>query len=376
MKNGMKKILVINNGTAGLFGFRREVLESLCKQFLVIVLAKDTGNLGDLKSMGCKYIASDIEYHGTNLLKEIALISFYKKIISRVKPDVVLTYTIKPNIYGGIACSKMRIPYIANITGLGTAVENEGIMQKITVPLYRLGLRKAQKVFFQNAHNLEFMRKRKMISGAYELLPGSGVNLDRFQLLEYPKRDTIDFTFISRVMKEKGIDQYLDAARAICKKYPNAVFHVYGKCDEQYKDVLSRLDAEGVIRYHGYTADVIAVHKESACTIHPSYYPEGMSNVLLESAASGRPVITTDRAGCREAVDDNVSGYIISQKDSQALIQAIEQFLTLSWEERKRMGLAGRVKVEREFNRKIVVDTYVDTINIILNLPSSTGYIT
>lgn len=358
----MKKVLVINNGTAGLFGFRREVLEELCKNYAVTVLAKDTGNKNDLEKMGCTVILAELEYHGTNPFKELSLIRFYKRAIKEMRPDIVLTYTIKPNIYAGISCASLNVPYVANITGLGTAVEKNSLIQKITIPLYRYGLRKAKKVFFQNNENLTFMRKHNIVSDNYELLPGSGVNLERYKLMDYPIGEKVEFTFISRVMKEKGIDQYLEAAEAIRSRYPNTIFHVYGKCDSQYEPILKQMTENGTIIYHGYTTDVIGVHANSSCTVHPSYYPEGMSNVLLESAACGRPVITTDRAGCREIVDDGVNGYMVKQRDSRDLIEKIEKFLSLSWEERRQMGLRGRAKVEKEFSRQIVVRKYLEEI--------------
>ena len=358
----MKKILVLSNGSGGLFGFRRELMEELCAKYEVIALAKPTGNVNALEKMGCRLIPVDMEYHGTNPIKELKLVSYYKKMLRELQPDVVLTYTIKPNIYGGMACAALGIPYIENITGLGTAVENGGLLQKITVPMYGRGLRKARLVFFQNRENLEFMQKRRMLSGPFDLLPGSGVNLDRFPLLEYPKEETVHFTFISRIMQEKGIDQYIDAARAITKKYPNTCFHVYGSCEGGYKERLEALEREGVLQYHGYTKDVLGVHRNSSCTVHPSFYPEGMSNVLLESAACGRPVITTDRPGCKETLDDGVTGFVVKQRSSEDLIEKIEKFLSLSWEARREMGLAGRAKMEREFDRNVVVKKYLNLI--------------
>lgn len=356
----MQNILIINNGTSGLFGFRRELLETLCKEHKVTVIAKDTGSVDKLLNLGCKYIPVEMDYHGANPIKEYGLLRFYRCQIKQLKPDIVLTYTIKPNTYGGMACASMGVPYIANITGLGTAVEYGGLMQKITIPLYRFGLRKAQKVFFQNKENMEFMKKHRMVSDNYDLLPGSGVNLERFPLLDYPDSQSVDFVFISRIMKEKGIYQYVDAAKTIREKYPFTRFHVYGSADSQNESAMKELHDAGVIVYHGYTTNVGAVHSMSSCTIHPTYYPEGMSNVLLESCASGRPIITTDRAGCREIVDDGVNGFVVKQKDSQDLIEKIEKFLSLSWEERRAMGLAGRAKVEREFDRNIVIEKYLN----------------
>ncbi|EGC04381.1 glycosyltransferase family 4 protein [Ruminococcus albus] len=357
-----KTILIISNVTNGLYMFRRELLERLVKMYNVEILAGDTGRVDVLETMGCHVTITEIERHGTNPIKELQLIRYYKKKIKEIKPKVVLTYTVKPNIYGGMACACLGVPYVANITGLGTAIEQPGKLQKPLLFLLKRGFRKAQKVFFQNSENMNFLLKHRVISGAYELIPGSGVNLERFPLLDYPQSDTLDFVFISRIMKEKGIDQYIDAAKVIRQKYPNTRFHICGDAGTAYKELLEQMQKDGIVIYHGKISDVPKMHKVSACTIHPTYYPEGMSNVLLESCACGRPIITTDRPGCREIVDDGINGFIVKQQDSQDLIEKIEKFISLSWDERKQMGLAGRAKVEHEFDRRIVVNKYLEEI--------------
>lgn len=354
------RVMIIANSDAGLYNFRRELLLELLRSHEVVVSVPEGNRTSYFREIGCKLIPTCFDRHGTNPVRELQLLSEYKKKLKEVKPDIVFTYTIKPNVYGGMACASLGIPYVVNITGLGTAVENGGIMQKATLILYRLGLRKAQKVFFQNTENQTYMLKKGVVKGAYDLLPGSGVSLERFQLLEYPKAETIDFFFISRVMREKGIEQYLEAAQYIRKKHPNTRFHVCGDCEQAYDEQLGELHKQGVIIYHGRVNDIPGMHRISCCTIHPTYYPEGMSNVLLESCASGRPIITTDRAGCREIVDDGVNGYVVKQKDSQDLIEKIEKFLSLTWEERRNMGLAGRAKVEQQFDRKIVIQKYLE----------------
>jgi len=356
-----EKILIVSNVTAGLASFRSELIETLSKNYDVIVLASDNGRKDKLEACGAKVFPVEMERHGTNPLKEMKLVSYYKKQMREINPRIVLTYTIKPNIYAGMAAASLDIPYVANVTGLGPAIENGGLLQKITVPLYRYGLRKAQKVFFQNTSNRDFMVERKMVKN-YDLLPGSGVNLDKFTVQPYPQGDTVDFVFISRVVKEKGIDQYLDAAKTIRAKYPEAKFHICGDCEGEYEAVLQELNNNGTIIYHGRIDDIVGMHRQCSCTVHPSFYPEGMSNVLLESCACGRPIITTDRPGCKEIVDDGVNGFVVKQRDSQDLIDKIEKFLTLSWEERKAMGLAGRTKVEREFDRNIVIKKYLEEI--------------
>ena len=169
----------------------------------------------------------------------------------------------------------------------------------------------------------------------------------------------MEFVFISRIMKEKGIDQYLEAAKVIRKKYPQTRFHICGACEPEYDGELQKLIGDKTVIYHGLVKDVAAIHKVTHCTVHPTYYPEGMSNVLLEACASGRPIITTDRAGCREIIDDGVNGFVVKQKDSGDLIDKLEKFINLSYEQKKSMGLAARAKVEKEFDRKIVVRKYL-----------------
>ena len=359
-----KKVLFLVNHDVVIYNFRRELVERLLSDGYQVIISSPYGErIDDLVKMGCKYIDAKIERHGTNPLNELKLLNYYTKIMRDIKPDVVLTYTIKPNIYGGIAAKKYGIPYIANITGLGTAVEKKSIMQKITIVLYKFAFSNIQRVFFQNTENMKFFKDNNIVVDRHKLIPGSGVNLEHFQVLEYPQESTTEFVFISRIMKEKGIDQFIEAAKHITIKYPNAKFHVCGFCEEKYEDILRNLQIDGVLTYHGMVRDVREILKKTHCTIHPTYYPEGLSNVLLESAASGRPIITTDRSGCKEVVDYGVNGYMIKQKDSLDLIKKVEEFLTLKFEDKQRMGLAGRTKVEKEFDRQIVVKAYIEEIN-------------
>lgn len=357
------KVMILANNDAGLYKFRRELLEELLKKHQVMICLPEGEYIKDLTEMGCKFIPCNLlERRGMNPAKELKLIRFYREVLKEQKPDIVFTYTIKPNVYGGMVCGSLGIPYAANITGLGTAVENAGLMQKVTLTLYKLGLKKAQMVFFQNAENKTFMLEKGVVKGRYFQLPGSGVNLEHYQPMEYPKGDTIDFVFIARLMKEKGIDNYLDTAEVIRREYPQTRFHICGFCEDDYTARLNDLQEKGVIIYHGMVKDMTAIYRQISCTIHPTYYPEGLSNVLLESSASARPIITTNRAGCREVIDDGVNGYICKQNDSEDLIKQVEKFLSLSWEERKNMGLAGRVKVEKEFDRKIVINKYLQEV--------------
>jgi galacturonosyltransferase len=357
------KILILANNDVGLYKFRKEVIEALLKENKVYVCIPNGDFVNNIKELGCNVIlCSLLDRHGTNPKNELKLFAYYKDLLRKNAPDIVFTYTIKPNVYGGAACARLGIPYVANITGLGTAVENGGIMQAITLAMYKYGLRKAQKVFFQNTENRGFMIKHKVIKDKYDMLPGSGVNLTQYHVLDYPNGETVDFVFVARVMKEKGIDQYLEASEAIRKKHPETRFHICGGMEQDYDEKLKKMETKEIIIYHGVVTDMVQIYKMTSCIVHPTYYPEGLSNVLLESSACGRPIITTNRSGCREVIDDGVNGYIVNQKDSNDLIEKIEKFLSLSWEERRQMGLAGRAKVEKEFDRQIVVDRYLNEV--------------
>ena len=359
----MSKILFLVNHDVVIYNFRLELVERLLADGHQVVISSPYGERIDaLVNLGCEYYPIELSRHGMNPAEELKLLASYIKLLGNIKPDIVLTYTIKPNIYGGMACALKKIPYVVNITGLGTAVENPGLVQKITVMLYKLALSRVQKVFFQNTENQQFFIDRKLALSKHGLLPGSGVNLTRFSPLEYPSEETTEFVFISRIMKEKGADQYLEAAEYIRSKYPNTRFHICGFCEQAYEDRLKELQEKEVIIYHGMVRDVREVIAKVHCTIHPTYYPEGLSNVLLESAACARPLITTNRSGCREVIDDGVNGFVVEQKNAQHLIEKIEAFLALPWEKKKEMGLAGRLKVEKEFDRQIVVQKYLDEV--------------
>lgn len=359
-----KRVLFLVNHDVVIYNFRKELVERLLGEGAEVYISSPYGErIDDLVNMGCHFKEVVLERHGTNIINEIKLIKYYKDLVKEVNPDVVLTYTIKPNIYGGFVCRLLGIPYIANITGLGTAVEKNGIMQKLTTFLYKRAFKKVQVVFFQNEENKQFFIDNKIAIGRHKIIPGSGVNLEYFMVLDYPPEEKVEFVFISRIMKEKGIDQYLEAAHFIRNKYPNTIFHICGFCEEEYENRLQSLQNEGIIEYHGMIRDVRSILIKTHCTVHPTYYPEGISNVLLESASSGRPIITTDRSGCREVVDDGVNGFIVMQKNSKDLIQKIMNFIEMDHHHKKKMGIDGRLKVEREFDRRIVVDEYLKEIN-------------
>lgn len=364
------KILVLTNNYGGLYVFRKEVMQALKNAgHRVFISAPFDMAAPSFEEMGCEVIDIKFNRKGTNPLKDLGLVMQYRKLIKKVKPNVVLSYTIKPNLYGGMACQLCGVPQIANVTGLGSAVENPGWLQHLTILLYKVGLRRAHTVFFQNKANMEFCKEHKMVKRNVKLIPGSGVNLQHHALQPYPAKDEpIRFIFISRILREKGIEEYLNAAQEIKNKYSSTEFHILGFCEENYQNQIDRLQKEGFIIYHGAQNDVRPYIGKAWCMVHPSFYPEGMSNVLLESCAAGRPIITTDRPGCGEIVETGVNGYIVNQRDAYDVSRKIEQFIELSYEQKREMGLAARLKVEREFDRQIVVDAYINEIKTISNV--------
>ncbi len=365
----MTKILILANNDVGLYKFRKELIESLLDQGYEVYISLPAGYYVEkLCHMGCVFFDTPIDRRGTNPITDLKLIFYYKTLIKNIKPDVVLTYTIKPNVYGGIACKSSNTPYIANVTGLGTSIENGGLLQKTTLALYTNGLRKAACVFFQNETNRQFFIDKHIVTGKTRLIPGSGVNLKYHCFEEYPDSDNIiKFLFIGRIMKDKGIDELLEAAQKVKCMYPNVQFDLVGYCEENYTKRLSDFENRGIIKYHGQQDDVHSFIKGAHAIIHPSYH-EGMANVLLEAASTGRPVLASNIPGCRETFDEGVTGYGFEVRNTSALVNTIEKFIKLPYEDKKQMGIAGRAKVEREFDRQIVIDSYMEEINKILNM--------
>lgn len=351
--------------------FRKEVMRAMVEKGYEVYISVPYDKRFDAQmiELGVKIIDTEIDRRGINPITDLKLIKCYKKMVKEIKPNVILSYTIKPNLYGGLASKWGKVPQLVNITGLGTAVENPGILQKFVIALYKCCLKNVRVMFFQNTANMEFCSENGMINGRPELLPGSGVNLSHFTPAEMPEGNVVKFICIGRAMKQKGTGDYLDMAEVIKKEYPHTEFHVLGACDDgEFEERIKIMHAEGTIIYDGVTTDVRPYIQNVHCTVHASYYPEGMSNVLLESCASGRAIITTARPGCGEIVDDGVNGFITRPHDVEDLCNQVRKFLALSQDERADMGKAARSKVEKEFDRQIVVNKYmkeIEQINVL-----------
>lgn len=362
----MAKVLILANNDVGLYKFRKELLEELVRDFEVFVSVPNGDYLLRIKQLGCKLIETSINRRGTNPVTDLKLLIHYLKTIRNLRPDIVLTYTIKPNIYGGLACRIARVPYISNITGLGTAVENKGLIQKIVLQLYCIGLKSASCVFFQNKSNKEFLLRNNVVQSKIRLIPGSGVNIEQFKLEEYPPHsEKIRFLFIGRIMREKGIDELLRAVGEIKDLYPDTQFDVVGFSEEDYNEKLNELSSEGIIKYHGQQTDIIPFIRNSHATILPSYH-EGTANVLLESASAGRPVLASRVAGCMETFDEGISGFGFEVRNVHSLVETIIKFIRLPYNQKREMGVYGRKKMIEEFDRNIVINAYLDEINKIM----------
>jgi galacturonosyltransferase len=359
-----KRILILSNHFITLYNFRKELIKRLVKDghevFISMPKFKENTFFSD---MGCKIIETPVDRRGINPIKDIGLIINYIKIMKKVKPDIIFSYTIKPNIYGSIASHLTKNKQISNITGTGATFLKNNIVSMIVKTLYKISIKKSYKVFFQNKGDRDFFVANKMVKDNFDMLPGSGANLEEFTLTDLPSIDEINFIFIGRIMKLKGIEEYLECAKEIKLKYPNTNFYVAGFIEEdEYKEIIDDYHEKGIINYIGFQKNIKSWIEKCHCTILPSHGGEGVPNVLLESAAMGRICIASNINGSKDVVEDEVTGYLFEVGNAEDLINRVEKFLSLDYEAKKQMGQAGRKRVEKEFDRRIVVDAYLKEV--------------
>lgn len=359
------KVLILANNDVGLYRFRKELIIELMKKNQVI-LSLPYGKLVELfKETGCVYIETPIERRGMNPIKDLLLFRDYLMILKREKPDLVMAYTIKPNIYGGIACEIKKIPYAINITGLGTAFQEKGILCRFVTLLYKISLKAAKVVFFENSDNRKVFVDGKIVREEQTiLLNGAGVNLKHYVPTKYPMDDgKTNFLFVGRIMKEKGIEELFDAMKGLLKEGILCSLDILGGYEEDYGEKIKEYEKEGWLRYHGYQEDIRPFVRNCHCLVLPSWH-EGMANTNLEGAAMARPLITSDIAGCREAVVDGISGYLCRKKNVESLYLTMKKFVNLPHEERKKMGAAGRKHMEDNFDREKILAKTFDALRI------------
>lgn len=358
------RILILANNDVGLYKFRKELIQELVRQGNKVVVSIPDGELvPDIKRLGVKVILTKVDRRGINPLTDLALAMEYLRMGMTLKPDLVITYTIKPNVYGGIVCRLLKIPYAINITGLGTTFQTENLIKKLVCTLYKVSCRRAKVVFFENEENEQIFVENRLIKKeqAYRL-NGAGVNLEEYPYTEYPGEDEpIRFLFIGRVMKEKGVDELFEAAKRIKKEYPDVCFDIVGPMEDEYGPTIEKLEREGIITYYGYQKDVKPFIARCHCFVLPSWH-EGMANTLLEAAAMGRPLITSRIHGCMEAVKGN--GFLIHVKDIDDLYMKLQKFIGLNYQEQRQLGKKSRKYISDMFDKKIVVMKTIEGLEI------------
>jgi len=359
-----RKVLFLVNHDVVIYNFRRELIEKLLDEDYQVCISCPYGKRIDyLVSMGCKHIDINIDRHGLNPFAEMKLYKQYLELLDQVKPDFVLTYTIKPNIYGNLACKRRNIPTLSTITGLGKSIERKGLTRSVLFKLYQHALAHSACVFFQNESNRKTLTTKRSNFKSQKVVSGSGVNLNHYKCEVYPQEsNSVNILYIGRIMKEKGIDELIMAASEIVKVRKDVRFVALGFIEKEYEQRASELKKQGVIDFIESEEDVRPFIQACHAVVLPSYH-EGMANVLLEASAMGRPVIASKIPGCIETFDEGITGLGFMPRDHVSLKDAINSFLNLPHQSKEIMGQKAREKMENDFNRETVVQEYMTEIN-------------
>lgn len=362
------RVLVSSNYAWTIVNFRLPLIRRLKSEgYEVHVLTQFDGYEEKLREEVDSITHLFVSRKGINPFVDFLTILDYVKHFFVLKPDILLFFTIKPVIYGSIAARIFRIPKIVMITGLGTAFLKDNWLKSLAQGLYRVALRKPCKVFFQNLDDKGLFISRKIVCDvSTELVPGSGIDLESFSEAPYPDNQEPKFLLIARMLRDKGVGEYVEAARILKKKYPKMRFQLLGPLGVENRSAILKNDMdnwveEEVIEYLGETDNVRTFIEQSDCIVLPSYR-EGTSRVLLEAAAMARPIIASNVTGCREVVDDQQTGFLCEAKNSSDLAEKIELMSRLSKSARRQMGLRGRKKVAAEFDQKIVAGIYLEAL--------------
>ncbi|BDH60661.1 capsular polysaccharide biosynthesis protein [Lysinibacillus sp. PLM2] len=363
----MSKILFLANHFITLYNFRKELIKRIVDEGHEVYLSIPASDQNEFfRELGCEIIETPIDRRGVNPVKDIKLILSYHLLIKQLKPDIIFSYTIKPNIYGSMISNILKIKQVSNVTGTGATFINNNLISKVAKAFYKISIKHSYKVFFQNKGDCEFFIKNKMIKSNYDILPGSGVNLEHFKYSNLPHDNETNFIFIGRIMKLKGIDEYLKAAQVIKSEFPNTNFFVAGFIEEEkYKKIIDDYNNNGIINYIGFQKDIKSWIEKCHCTILPSYGGEGVPNVLLESAAMGRICIASNIDGSKEVIDNYTTGYLFEKGNEQDLINKIKLFLNQSSDNKRAMGIRSREKMIKEFNREFIIDKYLKEIKLL-----------
>jgi len=359
------RIVLTGNTSFKIANFRAGLISALHEDGHELIVVSPPDDYTEiLQQMGCTTIALRMDRNGTNPLSEAMLMTAIYRQLAQLRPDYVFGYTIKNNIYAGMACRRLGIPFAPNVTGLGPAFNRRGLLNKVVRRLYLSAFRDAQMVFFQNKEDRQTFLEVGLVAPEFtRLLPGSGVDLERFKEMPLPSSPPVRFLLIARMLRDKGVCQFADAAAQVRAEHPEAEFQLLGPLDHAAKSriEMAEIDAwqsAGVLSYLGATTDVRPYIERADCVVLPSYYREGTPRSLLEAAAMGRPLITTNMPGCQDTLLDGVSGYLVRPQDSEDLAGAFKRFLALSPGDRQGMGKAGRALMEAQFSECIVIEAY------------------
>ncbi|WP_342607930.1 glycosyltransferase family 4 protein [Vibrio tritonius] len=371
----MNKIVAISANTSWyLYNFRCNTIKELVNRgYEVIAISPKDDYSIMLESIGAKYIPIDIDQGGTNPFLDLKTLWTFKSIFSFNRIDVVLNFTPKNNIYATLAAAMCGVKSINNVAGLGVLFINENLTSKIARFLYKLSQKYASKIFFQNEEDRSLFLDNKMARREItDRLPGSGADLSRFTITPAEDDGCVRFLLIARMLYDKGIGHYVEAARELKQKYGESVeFRLLGFLDVSNPSAVSKSEMqawvdEGIVNYLGVSDKVEEEIAQVDCMVLPSFYREGVPKSLLESGAMGKPIVTTDNVGCRETVDDGINGFLCEPRSTSSLVEALDKLISMTHQERLTMGEASRRKIETEFDEKIVIQKYLDAIEEVM----------
>ncbi|MFO7257963.1 MAG: glycosyltransferase family 4 protein [Bacteroidota bacterium] len=363
------RIAIVLNTSWNIYNFRMNLIRALMSRgHEVHTIAPVDEYTRNLVEAGCIHHKVTMDSRGANPIKDSALILELFLIYRRIRPDIILHFTIKPNVYGTLAAAVLKIPVVNNVCGLGTVFLKNNLVSAIAILLYRISFRFAHKVFFQNPDDLNLFVHRKLVQASHaDLVPGSGIDLEHFSMRAYKRNSRFTFLMISRLITDKGVLEYIDAIRILRKEGLDARFQLLGAKDPEHKrgiksEVIDEWHNSGIIEYLGTTNDVRSYIAQADCIVLPSYR-EGTPRTLLEAASSGRPIIATDVPGCNNVVKHNYNGLLCHLKDAVDLAEKMRQMASLDEDNLRAFGENGRLKAATEFDESLVIHKYLQTLN-------------
>lgn len=363
------RIAIVLNTSWNIYNFRMNFVQSLLAAgHEVHTIAPVDDYTHFLAEAGCTHHPVRMDSRGANPIKDSALIVELFFIYRKIRPDIILHYTIKPNVYGTLAASLLRIPVINNVCGLGTVFLKKNIVSAVALALYKISFRFASKVFFQNPDDLKLFLEKKLVpEQAVDLLPGSGIDLEKFRPMMYRRNTRFTFLLISRLISDKGIFEYIEAVRKLRDSGLDARFQILGPMDPEHKrgistEVIKTWIDSGLIEYLGQTDNVRDFIANADCIVLPSYR-EGTPRTLLEAASSCRPIITTDVPGCNHVVIDRYNGLLCRHRDASDLAEKMQEMTAMEEGTLRQFGLNGRAKIEAEYDESLVINKYLSALS-------------